>query len=66
MREGDPIWYRQVSRGGYGYVSDVPGEFVKATSRRVKVRVFTKAGTKVEIAVAPYNVRPRDPSAVWK
>ena len=66
MNPGDPIWYRHVSRGGYGYEQDVPGEFVRTSAKRVRVRVFRKSGPPVEISVAPANVRPRDPEAVWK
>lgn len=66
MNPGDPIWYRQVTRGGYGFVNDVPGEFVKATPRRVTIQVFLKDGSKTQISVHPNNVRPRDPQAVWK
>ena len=60
MNAGDPVWYRQVSRGGYGYESNVPGEFVRATEKRVIVKVWLRSGGTTEIAVNPANVRPRD------
>lgn len=66
MRAGDPIWYRQVARGGYGFAQDVPGEFVKRTARRVVAKLWLKDGSRRDVAVAPQNVRPRDPQAVWR
>lgn len=66
MTPGDPIWYRQTIRGGYGFVNDVPGEFVCATPRRVTILVYLKDGTTTRIHVSPENVRPRDPSAVFR
>ena len=66
FKAGDPIWYKQIIPGGYGFPNNVPGVFVRETARRTKVRVFTKAGTTVEIAVAKHNVFPRDPEAVWR
>lgn len=66
MTAGDPIWYRQTCRGGYGCQRDVPGEFVKATDRRVVVKLWLKDGTRVDVAVTATNVRPRDPAAVWR
>lgn len=66
MTAGDPVWYRQVLRGGYGFGSDVPGVFKRASPRRVVIKVFLKSGATTQIAVHPKNVRPRDPEAVWK
>jgi hypothetical protein len=66
MKAGDPIWYRHVPRGGYGFGFDVPGEFVRATERRVTVRVFKKDGARVDRVVMAHNVRPRDPEAVFR
>jgi hypothetical protein len=64
--EGDPIWYRHVPRGGYGFGSDVPGTFVKRTARRVVVRCFLKSGKTKDVSVFQRNVRPRDPEAIWR
>ena len=61
LKAGDPIWYRQICRGGYGFDRDVPGEFMHTTPRRVTVRLWMKDGTRVEVVVHPNNVRPRDP-----
>lgn len=66
MNPGDPVWYRQFIRGGYGFGQDVPGEFVRATKRRISVRLWRKDGTRVTVHLAPQNVRPRDPDAVWR
>jgi intein/homing endonuclease len=66
MNPGDPIWYRHVPRGGWGFGVDVPGEFLKATATRVVVRVFLKSGNTVDVTVWAKNVRPRDAEAVWR
>ena len=66
MNEGDPIWYRQTQRGGYGFQRDVPGEFVRESGRRVTVLLHRKSGEPVQVVVHPKNVRPRDPEAVWR
>lgn len=66
MKAGDPIWYRHTQRGGYCLQSNVPGEFVKATARRVVVKVWKKDGTRVNVAVQAKNVRPRDVESVWR
>jgi hypothetical protein len=66
MTEGDPVWYRQAQRGGYDCTWDVPGFFVRATDRRIVVRLLLKSGRSVNVAVHPKNVSPRDPHAVWK
>lgn len=66
MNAGDPIWYRQEIRGGYGFDYDVPGYFVRRTKKRVVVRLTLKRGGEKDVAVSPMRVRPRDPLAVWK
>jgi hypothetical protein len=66
LKTGDPVWYRHQTRGGYGFEVDVPAVYLRATTRRLRVRVFTKAGTTADISVLPAHVRPRDPQEVWK
>jgi len=66
MMPGDPIWYRQTQRGGYGFTFDVPGTYVRHTDRRTIVRLHRKDGTLTTVAVLPKNVRLRDPDAVWR
>jgi hypothetical protein len=60
LKPGDPIWFCQYYRGGYGWEDQVPGEFVRATPRRVTVRLFTRTGQTVVVHVAPQNVTRRD------
>jgi hypothetical protein len=59
MTEGDLVWYRQTSYGGYGFTRRVPAIFVRATARRVVVEVLLRDGTKTNIAVHPDRVSPR-------
>lgn len=59
LRPGDPVWYRQTCRGGYGQQRDVPCTFVRATERRVVVRVELRTGGAADVAVAHKNVRVR-------
>ena len=59
LRAGDPIWFAQACRGGYGFQRDVPGEFVKVSRTRVTVLVYRKPGDPVQVVVHPRNVRRR-------
>lgn len=65
VNAGDPIWYRHRQHGGYGFETEVPGTFVRATARRFVVRLLLKSGEPKDVAVLPTRVRPRDPAAVW-
>ena len=56
---GDPVWYRQVSPGGYGFAANIPATFVRRTPRRITVRVTLHDGSTRDIHVAAHNVRPR-------
>ena len=59
LHAGDPIWFAQTCRGGYGFERDVPGEFVRAHVSRVTVVLYRKLGDPVEVVVHPKNVRRR-------
>ena len=61
MNAGDPIWYRQTSRGGYGFQRDVPGIFIRPASigPRVIVQLERADGIRKDVVVAASNVRPR-------
>lgn len=56
---GDPIWFRQTCRGGYGWERDVPGLFWERTAKRITVCLTKKDGTHAYVSVHPKNVRPR-------
>jgi len=60
VKAGDPIWYLQSVRGGYGWDDQVPGEYLRATPRRVLVQLFTRAGEVVRVFVAAENLTPRE------
>jgi hypothetical protein len=64
MTYGEPIWFRQAQRGGYGFEQDVPGTFVRETAHRIVVRLLLKSGGSTEVAVKPANVRRRFPEQV--
>lgn len=59
MKEGDPIWFRQTQRGGYGFQSDVPGRFVRMAGTRAIVLLKKRDGSEKQVAVHPKNVRER-------
>lgn len=59
LKHGDPIWFAQTCRGGYGFSRDVPGEFVRRTTKRVTIRLFRKSGAPVKVAVSDKNIRRR-------
>jgi hypothetical protein len=64
MNEGDPVWYRQIIPGGYGFGADIPATFVRATAKRLIVRVTLRyEDESKDIAVLPTNVRPRTTKA---
>jgi hypothetical protein len=52
FRPGDPVVWRQVPRGGYGYVHPVNAEVVKVGPVKVTIRVRRKDGKEKLIAVA--------------
>lgn len=60
FKPGDPVWYRQEMRGGYGFIDDVPAEYVRETAHRITVRVRLVEGGTREIHVKRDNVRARD------
>ena len=59
MKAGDMIWYIQTTKGGYGFDGDVPGEYVRATQRRVFVRLMLLDGSTRTVAVSPTRVQRR-------
>lgn len=59
LKAGDPIWYAQTCRGGYGFMRDVPGEYVRSTAKRVTVLLHRRSGDPVQVAVHPRHVRRR-------
>lgn len=66
MKAGEPIWYLQHIRGGYGYDERVPGHFVRATRARYVVRILLKSGAGKNIAVHPLNVCAREKTEAWR
>lgn len=57
---GDPVWYRQTCRGGYGFQRDVPAVFVCQHAKRASIRVHALDGSKKQIAVDSKNLRLRE------
>jgi hypothetical protein len=62
MKAGDPVWYTQIHRGGYGFANKVPALFVRTGKKRVTITVLLRTGGTKQIVVHPNNVSERDPS----
>ncbi len=58
-KSGDEIVWLFTPRGGYGYSYYVTGQVVRATTKRVLIRVRRHDNTLVERWVKPDNVKAR-------
>lgn len=56
---GDPVWWYDQPRQGYGAFRPVKADFVKSNTKTVTIAVYLARGGTKEKRVSPASIKPR-------
>ncbi len=62
LPDGASVIWRQQHRGGYGYVTLIPGTVTGRTEKRIQILIYTVGCEARYIWVHPKNVSIREPA----
>lgn len=64
-KPGEPVYWRQVPRGGYGFTQAVPSKVVRVTPKRVVIAALLTTGKTREITVLPTSLYRPSSNEAW-